>query len=230
MTKHPAARRVHRQSTDEDVFVTGVVESSVWAREHQTKLLVSGIALILVVLGTLYYRNYRHTINEKAAAELNTARQSFAQGNMQLAARDLKTYVAKFGSTPSGEEARLMLAQAFLDTGKPKDAIDVVQPIAKDPAEGEGAEAGLILGAAYTANKNFSEAERAYLRVADKARFGFQKRDALERAAQLKLQNGDRTGAAKLYERAMSTLPKDSPDRVMYEMRMAEAMATPLKS
>jgi predicted negative regulator of RcsB-dependent stress response len=230
MTKHPASRRVHREHTDEDVFVTGVVESSVWAREHQTKLVVSVIALVLVILGTLYYRNYRHTISDKAASELNTARQSFAQGNMQLAERDLKTYVAKFGSTPSGEEARLMLAQAYLETGKALQAVEVVRPIAKDPSEGEGAEAGLILGAAYAAAKNNSEAERAYLRVADKARFGFQKRDALERAAQLKLQSGDKAGAARLYERAMNTLPKDSPDRALYEMRMAEASAVPVKS
>jgi hypothetical protein len=50
--------------------------------------------------------------------------------------------------------------------------------------------------------------------------------DALERAAALRLQQGNATGAAELYERAMKTLPEDSPERSVYQMRIAEVQAS----
>lgn len=227
MTKHhPSARRVHREGHDEDVFVTGVLESGVWAKNHGRNLLIAGIATLVLVAGILYYRNWRASLNDRAAAELTTVRQTMLQGNRELAVRDLKQFVTKYGSASSVDEARLMLAQAYLESGQPLPAIEAVKPIAGDPAKASGATAALIMGAAYEAGKQLDKAEHAYLEVADKARFGFEKRDALDRAASLRLQKGNGVGAAELYERAMKTLPEDdTEERAIYQMRMAEATA-----
>ena len=48
-------------------------------------------------------------------------------------------------------------------------------------------------------------------------------REALERAAGLRMTRGNAAGAIELYDRALKTLPEGSPDRGVYEMRIAEA-------
>lgn len=226
MTKrHPTSRRVHREHHDEDAFVAAALEGSVWARNHSRIMLGIGVALILVVAGFLYVRNFQAAKEQNAAIELTTVRQTVLQGNRQLAERDLQTFVRRFGGTPAADEARLMLAQVLLEENKPGQAITAVKDLSNNPAKAGGATAALMLGAAYEANKQADKAEATYLNVADKARFGFEKREALERAAALRIAKNNTAGAAQLYERAMKTLPEDSPERVVYQMRMAEVQA-----
>lgn len=222
MAKHPTARRVHRTENSDDAFVAGVLESSVWARNHRRIITIAGVALIVAVGVFFYLRNYRSTLTNRATVELTSVRQAVLQGNRQLAIRNLNTYLSKYGKTPSGDEARLMLAQLYAEEKQTANAVKAIKPTADDPGGPNGASAALLLGAIYEAGNQPSEAEKVYLEIADEARFGFEKREALERAAGLRIQRGDAAGAAQLYDRALKTLPEDSPERTVYEMRIAE--------
>ena len=230
MPKHPAARRVHRTDTDEDVFVSGVLESSVWAKRHGRSVLIGAVALILIVAGAVYWRNYRADLRDRATVELTPVRQTVIEGNRQLAIRDLTAFIDKYGSTPSADEARLLLAQVYVEEGRAQDAVGVLEPVAGDPGGASGATAALLLGAAHEAGNQTDKAERIYLQVADKARFGFEKREGLERAAGIRIQKGNTAAAAELYDRAMKTLPEDSPERSVYLMRIAEINAAAARS
>ena len=230
MAKHPTARRVHREKHDEDVFVAGVLETGLWAKHHQRILVVGGTILLLAIAAFAWVRHFDAQAEEQASTELAGLRQEALQGNPQLATRDLSAFVKKYGSTPSAQEARLLLSQEYLEAGQPANAITAVEPVAKNPAKGEGASAGLILGAAYEASKQPDRAIRTYEDIAAKARFGFEKREALDRAAALELGRGNTAAAAKYYEQALNTLPKDDQQRGIYEMRVAEAKAAATKS
>jgi predicted negative regulator of RcsB-dependent stress response len=219
--KHPGAARVKRQRHDEDVFVESVLESSVWAKTHGRTLAYVGVAVFLLLVAGIYYRNFQQNARERSTVELNQVRQTVLSGNKQLAQTDLRQFVAKYGNTPAGAEARTMLAQLYLSTNQPQQAIDVIKPIADDVDE--SAAAAFLMAGAYEALKQPERAEEAYLRIADKARFGFEKREALERAAGLRMAKGNAAGAIELYDRALKSLPEDSPDRSVYEMRIAEA-------
>jgi predicted negative regulator of RcsB-dependent stress response len=218
--KHPGAGRVHRERHDEDVFVESVLEGSVWAKQHGRTVLIGGIVVFVLLAGGIYYKNYRTQVNDKAAAQLNQVRQTVLSGNKQLAVNDLKTFVAQFGNTTAGAEGRTMLAQMYLSLNQPQEAITAIEPIADD-VEGSPA-ATFLLAGAYEAMNQADKAEQQYLKIADDARFGFEKREALERAARLRVAKGNSAGAIELYDRAMNTLPDDSPDRSIYEMRIAE--------
>jgi predicted negative regulator of RcsB-dependent stress response len=218
--KHPGAGRVHRERHDEDVFVESVLEGSVWAKSHGRTLLIGGIAAFLLVAGALWYKSYQSNVREAAARELNVVRQTVLSGNKQLAVTDLKKYVAKYGKTSSGAEARTMLAQMHLSMGQPQEAVNAIQPIANDI--GDGSAAAFLLAGAYEAQNQQDKAEQTYLKIADEAKFSFEKREALERAAGVRLARGNTAGAIELYDRALKTLPEDSPDRAVYEMRIAE--------
>lgn len=225
MTKHPASRRVHKQSTDEDAFVVAALETSVWAKNHQRIIIGATLAAAILLGGFLYYRNFQTNKAERAIAELTNVRQTVLQGNRNLAENDLQTYVNKYSGTAAADEARLMLAQVYLENNKPAEAIRTIEKLAGNPGKAGGATAALLLGAAYEAANQKDKAEATYLRVADKARFGFEKREALERAAALRLAANNAAGAAELYEQAMNTYPADAPERSVYEMRRAEVQA-----
>lgn len=218
--KHPGAGRVRRERHDEDVFVESVLEGSVWAKNHGRILLIAGIAAFLVLAGALWYRSYQSNVHNAAAGELNLVRQTVLSGNKQLAVTDLKKYIAKYGKTSSGAEARTMLAQLHLSMGQPAEAGKAIEPIAGDVKNGSAA--AFLLAAAYEAQNQSDKAEQEYLKIADKARFGFEKREALERAAGMRMTKGNPSGAIELFDRALKTLPEDSPDRAVYEMRIAE--------
>jgi predicted negative regulator of RcsB-dependent stress response len=219
--KHPGAARVKRQRHDEDVFVESVLEGSVWAKTHGRTLVYVGVAVFLLLAAGIYYRNFQQNARERSTVELNQVRQTVLSGNKQLAQTDLRQFVAKYGDTQAGEEARTMLAQLYLSTNQPQQAIDVIRPIADDVDESPAA--AFLMAGAYEALKQPEKAEETYLRIADKARFGFEKREALERAAGLRMAKGNTAGAIELYDRALNSLPEESPDRSVYEMRIAEA-------
>ena len=228
---HPAARRVHRATHDEDKFVAGVLESSAWAQTHGRTLVIAGVLGVLLVVGGLWYRSNRVATRERAASELSQVRATVQSGNVQLAQQDLENYVRRFGSTPSGAEAKLMLAQLHLETNQPAKAIGVLEDLADDSDSPLGYGASLLLGAAHENNKQPAEAERVYLRVADDSRFAFQKREALDRAARLRLEQGNTAGAVQLYERILATFEDEKEEEVnqqeksVFEMRLAELKA-----
>jgi predicted negative regulator of RcsB-dependent stress response len=230
MAKHPTARRVHREQNEEDVFVSGVLETGLWAKHHQRILTTTLLVLAVLVAGFAYMRHFNAQAEEKASMELTGLRQEVLQGNQPLAIRDLTAFVKKYGSTPSSEEARLLLAQEYMQTGQAPKAITAIEPVAKNPAKGEGASAALLLAAAYEASNQPAKALDAYKSIAAKARFGFEKREALDRAAALEINRGNNAAAAELYEQSLNTLPKDNEERQVYEMRIAEAKAAGAKS
>ena len=227
MTKHPSARRVHRSANDEDTFVTGVLESSVWAKEHGRTLVIAGVVAFLVLGGLLYFRSYRATMADKAASELSAVRSTVQSGNLQLAKQDLQKFVNTYGGTAAGGEGKLLLAQTQLQTNEAPKAIETLDGLADDPESPMGYNAALMLAAAHEAAKKPADAERVLLRVADKARFDFQKREALERAARIRAETGNIAGAIELYERVIATYEgtdqqETGAERNVYEMRLAE--------
>lgn len=220
---HPASRRVYRTKHDEDAFVAAALEGSVWAKHHSRVLVITIVSVLVVLGGLLYWKNFQANRNDRAQSELTLVRQTVLQGNRQLSLRDLNAFIQKYGGAPAADEARIMLAQLYLEDGKGAKAVETLANLGKKPAT--NAAAALLLGAAYEANKQLDKAEAVYLDVASKARFGFEKREALERAAALRIANGNPAGAAELYDRALKTLSQDSPERAIYEMRVAEVRA-----
>jgi predicted negative regulator of RcsB-dependent stress response len=224
MARHTTVRP-RAAATEEDSFVAGVLEATAWSRRHSRLLIGLLIGLVVGVAGILYYRNYTTALESRAASELTQIRQVAAAGNLPLAKQQLTQFVTRFGGTRAADEARVLLAQTLLDQGDAKGAIPVVRPLAAQLSKPMGPPAAFLLGAAYEGTKQIAQAEATYLRIADDAAFDYQKRDALEDAARLKLQNNDPAAAAGLYRRILATMPDTAVGRGVYEMRLAQAEA-----
>jgi tetratricopeptide (TPR) repeat protein len=227
MARHPTAGRLHRPPPpdQEDQFIARVLEFSAWARKHARVIIAAGVAVAVLGIGAIYYATHRSATRQQAEFRLAEIRQTAAMGNPALAARDLETFLAQFGGTPAGQEGRVLLGQILLHTGEPARVPAVVEPLARKLDSPLGPQAAFLLAAAHEETGNHQEAEAVYLRIADRARLGVFRREALDDAARLRLERGEAAGAVELYRRLLEIAPADSPDRPFYELRLGEAQA-----
>jgi tetratricopeptide (TPR) repeat protein len=217
--RHPTARRVQRENQpEEDAFVAKVLETSTWARENSRLITITTIVVAIIVVGFLYYRNQRVTLRDRAETELSQVRTSALSGNAALAVRDLETFLQRFGETAAAPEARLLLGKAYIETGEPAKTVVLLKDQAADPTSSMGFEAAA----------EPDQAVATYLQIGDRAPADYQKATALENAARVRLEQGNAAGAVEIYDRILSIVPDDSPDRPVIEMRKAEAAARAL--
>jgi predicted negative regulator of RcsB-dependent stress response len=225
MTKrHPGQRRVasERPEHEDDVFVARVLEIGNWTKRNQQLLTVLGIVAVLAVAAGIYYRNYRSTLVQQAANQLEQIQQSVALQDTQGAKDQLVVFLDRFGGTPYAGEARMLLGELYLRSNDAQQAIAVLEPMASSPRDPLELQAASLLGVAYEQEKRWADAEATYLRVADRSELDFQVRDALAAAARIRQQQGNDAGAAELYRRILAGMDADAQDRGIYEMRLAE--------
>lgn len=226
MTRHPSARRVHRSDTSpDDAFVAGVLESTAWARQHRRALII-GAAIVVVAAVTLAVTfSWRGTREREGARRLIEVRAIAMSGNNQLAIRDLEQFLSAYGGTRAANEGRLMLARAYIQEGQTQQAIDTVEELAGELDDVLGVNAAFLLGAAYEAANQPQRAEETYLRIGENAPFLYQQQEGLDNAARVRLQAGNAAGAAQLYERVLEMTPATDQNRPVYELRLGEARA-----
>jgi predicted negative regulator of RcsB-dependent stress response len=214
------------QPEPDDIVLARALEFAEWAKRNIRLIIAGGVAVFLLLGGFMWYRFDREQRMERAAIEFLQLEQSAAMADPAVAVRDLETFVRRFEGTPYADEARVMLAQAQLETGQPAQAIETLGPVAdrleRSPV---GAQAAMLLGAAHETAGQPEEAVRTYLRVADGARMVFRRQEALLAAASIREQAGDYSGAAELYSRLVATAEEGTMERSIFEMRLAEAEA-----
>jgi predicted negative regulator of RcsB-dependent stress response len=226
MARHPSSRRVpHGAADPDDVFLTRVLEFTAWSRQNARAIIIAAVIAAVVALGALFYFQHQRTQEERAAAQLNEIRQTAAAGNRALAVRDLVGLLGRFDGTEASREARIMLARLQLEEGHYAEAGDAVAALARRVDRPLGPAAAGLLAAAYEGLGDLDAAVQVHLRIAERARFGYQRRNALETAAELRMTQGNAAEAANLYERLLRELPEDADERPVVEMRLAEARA-----
>lgn len=226
MAKHPTSSRVHREDNGpDDAFVATIKRSYAWGREN-TRLL--SIALVLVIVAgslAIWYTTQQRQLEAQAAARFSEVQQTVASGNTQLAIRDLQAYLSRFGGTRTANQARLLLAGILLGEDRPQEAVQALGDLPDDFDRPFGLAAARVQAAAYEASGHVEEAVDTYRRIADGARFPFERREALADAARIRLDNGEPDQAARLYEEILTTLDEDEEGHAYYSMYLAEARA-----
>ena len=211
-----------RTELDEDVFVARILEAGNWLKANQQAVTIGVVVLVVAVASFLYYRNYRRSLVEQAANQLEQIHTQAAMGDTRGAKDALMLYLDRFGSTPYAGEARMLLGEIYLSDGEPEQALATLEPMAESPRDPLELQAAALLAAAYEQDGRWADAEATYLRIADRSELDFQIRDALAAAARIRAAQGNAAGAAELYRRILAALDDDAPERGMWEMRLAE--------
>jgi len=226
-SRHPSSRRRPEEAKEpEDIFVEKILHASKWAKANSQALVLAAIALVILVSGGIYYRNFKAAQTQRAVAELEQVQQSVAFGDRETAKAALYQYIEAYDGTPYAWEARLLLGQTLLEDRNPEEAIDALAPAVREmDSEPIGIQAGFLMAAAYEESGRIDEAERMFLRIANTAELTFQIREAMSGAARLRAGRGDFAGAVALYEEVLEGMDPDDPERNYWEMRLAEASA-----
>jgi len=209
----------------EDAFVATTLEVSQWAQRNRPILTLGVVLLGLGIAAFVYYGRYRATLQSNAANQLEELQMRMVSGDPAAMQADLSHYLERFSGTPFAGEARLALAQVNAGLGEHEAAAEVLRPLAGNVENPLGAQAATMLAAISEDIGDVRVAEELYERLADRARLGFQVREALSNAARLRRERGDAAGASALYDRLLEEMDEDDPDRGVVEMRRAEVAA-----
>lgn len=223
MAKHPTSSRVHRETEAEDAFVARVVEYSEWARRNSRLVTTVAVILFVAIAAFLYWRNWQAGLESSATERLTEVQQTVASGNTALALQDLESFLETFSGTSAAGQARLLLAELYLDEGRYREALQAVGPLSGDLDDPLGPSGAFLEAAAYEGMDQPSEAERIYLSIADGADMDFHVRRALSDAARIRMELGRPGEAADLFRRLLALTEEGDPERGEYEMRLAEA-------
>ena len=174
-----------------------------WTRVNSTALSI-GAVVVLVAAGVYwFYSRSRQIQAENAAKALMNAKQSMSAGNIPLAQNDLQSVYSRYGSTPAGVEAAMLLAQLDYDAGKYQDGLTVLQKASGSSAAADVQATILSLeGDGYAQMKQMAKAGKAYEDAAAAAG-GMQTEHAFlaAKAARTYAEAGDTAKARDLWTR-----------------------------
>jgi len=200
-----------------------------WTRLNSKALTVGAMIVVVAAAGYWFYQRSRQIQQANAEKALLTAKQSMSAGNLALAQSDLQKVYSRWGSTPAGVEAAMLLAQVDYDTGKFQDGISLLKQI-----EGASAASSLqptiksLEGDGYAQMGKLADAAKAYESAAAAAPYDTEKSFQKAKAGRTYQAAGDTTKARQIW----SELANDPKAEAMVSearIRLGELTAQPAK-
>lgn len=220
----PSKKRRSPSEDPDDAFLRGVEQFVSWLEENRRSVILGTIAVALVVAGTVYYLNYRSSLEERASSEIQRIRGELATGSASAATGRLQEFVTRFGGTEAGNEARILLARLQMSNDDPEAALDAVRPVLERPAdESLGYAAAMIAASAYEEQGQREGALQTLRELGAEARFPFQRREADAARARLLVESGRLEEAASIYERLAEQTEGAAEE--LYAVRLGEVRA-----
>jgi predicted negative regulator of RcsB-dependent stress response len=195
-----------------------------WVRAN-SRIVV--IAAAVVLGATLIFWIARWNSANKAAQAgraLGEAQRAFASGNMALAQSDLQRVVQRYGGTTAGNQARLLLAQAFFAQSKVPDGLKVLDE-AGNPKPFEASFHAVRAAGLEQAGKP-AEAAAEYLQASEAALGAPEKAEYKAEAARAYVAAGNAAEAQKL----LAEIASDDTNPLSQEaaLRLGETTAKPV--
>lgn len=194
-----------------------------WAKRNARMII--GISVVAVaVIGGLIVWKYTQAQRQAAAAENLLSLRANPTVVTAAGSRELEAFIQKYDGTTEADEARLLVAEARLNSGNPKAAVTELTQLAGSGSP-MAAQAGLMLGSAHAQAGDGPAAIRAYEQAAEKTRLRYQRFEALGQAALQYEVAGNHKAAADVYRRLLEEAEPNSQQATIVEMRMTEALA-----
>ena len=200
-----------------------------WARNNSRIWMIVGGILIAGILVYLFMGRLRLITNTNAERALNNAKQSINSGNLPLAQSDLKNVYTRYGSTPAGVEAAIILAALDYDAGKVQDGISLLDKLSSSRAASSSQSTIHNLeGDGYAQLRKFHEAATQYEAAAAATSFETEKAALRAKAARTYQTGGDTASAHKLWA-ALATDPTTESVAAEARVRLGELTAQTAK-
>ncbi|HXT17768.1 MAG TPA: tetratricopeptide repeat protein [Gemmatimonadaceae bacterium] len=200
-----------------------------WTRINSKYLTAGAVVVVIAAAGFWFYQRQAQVTAANAARALMNAKQSLSAGNPQLAQSDLQTVYTRYGSTSSGVEAAMLLAQLNFDGGKPQDGISTLQKVEGSRAASAMAATILSLeGDGYAQEGKLADAAKHYESAADATGFETEKAFYKAKAARTYQSAGDTTKARQIWS-ALADDPKAQSMSAEARVRLGELTVSTAK-
>jgi hypothetical protein len=224
MASPSTARKPHRSTVDsDDAVMMRAAELTAWAQKNARVLIIAAAVVAVLAVVAVYYQIYKSQRADRASAAYLTM-QSTIPADTTAALRQLGIFANNYDGTSEAAQTRMLMAQLYLGKGQAAKAVDEARKVAESSSALRD-EGRLLLAASLAAAGKRDEAIAGYLALADDAKLAYMKQDALTQAAALREQANDWKGAVELYRRILATTEKDSGDRTVVQLHLAEAEA-----
>jgi predicted negative regulator of RcsB-dependent stress response len=192
-----------------------------WIKQHGRQVGI-GVIVAAALAGVFWVVRKQNEGNEATASrQLVAAQRSVGAGNLPLAAADLRKLVDRYGSTRSGAEAQVLLAQVELQQGKTTEAMKVLDEIGTSGPTAASVHA--LRAAALEQTGKPAEAAAEYLKAAAANQLQGEAESLKADAARAYLAAGKKDEALKIWKDMAS-----NPSSVLYNealLRVGELTA-----
>ena len=200
------------------------VESLVeWLELHSKQLMFGSIGLLVIAGGFWFYRHSNQLQAESASVALSEAESAIASGNLPLAQSSLEKLVQRYGSTPSGAQAHVLLAQVHYEKGEYQQGMKELEPVTSDKDAYTAATALNLQGAGLEQSGKLAEAAAAYQKAATKAPYKIDHDVYMANAARALTAAGKTDEARKIWSALASD--NQSPAAAEARVRLGELIA-----
>ncbi|TNJ39860.1 tetratricopeptide repeat protein [Chlorobaculum thiosulfatiphilum] len=201
-----------QKSLPEPTFSDRMLEIGI---KYKTQLTVLFVALCLIAGGTLFWMQKSRVDQAEASLALAKITPWIETGDINRAIngegsiKGLNTIAKTWGSTPSGNLAKLYMGNILLNNGKPDEALAMYKSFKSDNKD---LQASAVAGAAacHVQKKAFGEAAPEYEKASETAENETLKSMYLAKAAESYDSAGQPDKAAKLLDQVIKTWPATS--------------------
>jgi len=124
-------KKLSRKEMKEDGLVTFYYKVVNWYDQNQRNFLIGAAVVVVIAAVTFFYQQQRSRNNEKANLELSRVLPVFdsgmyleaIQGNPTAKVIGLKKIVSEYGSSETGEVAKVYLGHSYYNLGKIEEAL-----------------------------------------------------------------------------------------------------------
>lgn len=170
-----------------------------WFRAHGRPLAAVGLALAVVIAGSLFWRSSSAGKATRADAAFATASAPLATNDVAAAQRELRQVATQYDGTAGGTQAQMLLAQLLFDAGKYQEGIDALKQADDAPAPMRSGVLALT-AAGYEGLGRFGDAAGRYEEAATAATSSAARQDQQANAARAYQLAGNTAAARRLWE------------------------------
>ena len=194
-----------------------------WLELHSRQLMFGSIGILVIAGGLWFYRQSNQRQAESASVALSEAESSIASGNLPLAQSSLEKLVQRYGSTPSGAQARVLLAQVHYEKGEYQQGMKDLEPVTSDKDAYTAATALNLQAAGLEQSGKLVEAAAGYQKAAARAPYKVDHDVYMASAARVLTTAGKTEEAKKIWAALASD--DQSPASAEARVRLGELVA-----
>jgi predicted negative regulator of RcsB-dependent stress response len=194
-----------------------------WLELHSRQLMFGSIGLLVIAGGFWFFRHSNQKQAESASVALGEAESALASGNLPLAQSSLEKLVQRYGSTPSGVQAHVLLAQVHYEKGEFQQGMKELDAVTSGKDAYTAASALNLQAAGLEQSGKLPEAAAAYQKAAARAPYKIDHDVYMANAARVLTTAGKTDEAKKIWTELASD--DQSPAAAEARVRLGELEA-----